>query len=343
MCDQAYLYYNLILFNDTGRNIPATITPLALQTPLMNKPDDYIVSVLRFGVYSKFPLFFPTIPDPTHPTVTDISITLGYNGNFYQQFVQVTEDEAKNGIFSIGPFLYELNTASAAAWTAMTKDNPGAPGQSPPYFALNPDTQIVSMYVDIGWLEAPNTNLIFFNQQLQSILNLPASNYKQPPVPFGIDYQIRVLGYSKVLPPVDTRFNFPYALNGLNLTILQVEQEYAQTNNFLGLDRILLTSTTIPTVTESTPVNTTQAQSSTTQSSFLSILTDLSIANLDHNFNYIEFLPTAEFRRIALRRSKPINELDIAIQYTTFDDEIHPLVLPPGGSMSVKLMFERRF
>lgn len=344
MCESPYLYYNLILFNDTDQNIPASIPSLSLQTPLINKPEDFVVSVLRFGVFSKFPLFFPNIPNPLSPLVTNISLTFGYSGVFYQEFVQVTADEAKNGIFSMGGFLSELNVASAAAFATMKAAFPGAPGQFAPYFAFDSQSQIVSMYVDVGWLETnAGPNLIFFNQPLQSILNFSSSNYKVPPVPSGIDYQIRVLGGSKLLPAVNTRFGFPYAINTNNATYIQVEQEYAQTNNWLDLDRLLITSTLIPTVAESTPVNTSPSQFSTTQSSFLSILTDFSIANLDHNFSYIEYLPTAEYRRIALRKSKPIMDLDITMYYTTFDEQLYPLILPPGGSMSVKLMFERRY
>lgn len=326
--------------NSTTSNIPARLQ-YTFQTPVLINPSDYIVSITRFGLNARFPLFFPVIPNPSSPTTTDVSITFGYGGNYYQTFVIVTADEVKNGVFSMGAFISEINAASGTSYANLIGANPSV-AQMAPYFAFDPDTQIISMYVDEDWLNGSGGPLIFFNQQLQSFLNFPASSYKSPPNAFGIDFQISVPNSSKLIPATGTRYGYPVALNALAFDIIQVEQEYAQTNNFIDLNKLIFTSANIPVVKQYTPVNTTVSGSSITQSSFQQIITDFSIAVLEHNFTYISYLPTAEFRRISMTGSKPMDTLDMSVTYSTFSGGLHNIYLPPGGSLDVQLTFERK-
>jgi hypothetical protein len=196
------------------------------------------------------------------------------------------------------------------------------------------------MYVDVGWLEVPNTNLIFFNQPSQSLFNLPSANYKAPPVPFGIDYQIRVLDYTKIIPAVGTRFGYPFALFSIAQSILQVEQEFPQTNNFIGLDRLILSSSRIPSVPELIPLSF-PGQSTSTQNAALPVLTDLSIAGLAHNDLYTLYLPSAEFRRISMISNNALQVIDLTLYYTTTDGQIRPVILRPGDYFTAKILFER--
>jgi hypothetical protein len=214
------------------------------------------------------------------------------------------------------------------------------------------------MYVDPGWLETtppdPPYPKITFNSQLQSLLNFPSIIITDTFVGVTFGYQIRVLDYAKLLPAAGSRNGFPYILSSTTfpaapfpatysaVTLLQVEQEYPQPNNFIDIDRLLFTTQQIPVVKEFTPVNPGPNQGSTTQNSFLNIITDFSLANLEHNFTYIEYLPTAEYRRISMNPSTALDQIDMRVSYTTFDGTIHQVFIPPGGFLSIKMMFERK-
>lgn len=335
-----YFQIDLSQQNTTPSNIFARLE-YTFQNPVLIKPSDYIISITRFGINARFPLFFPVIPDPTSPLTTDVSITFGYTGVFYQQFVQVTADEVKNGVFSITEYLRHVNDASAAAFALLVAANPGIANMAP-YFAFNPDSQIISMYVDTLWEDGAGGPQIFFNQALQAFMNLPATNYKIPPNTFGLDYQILVPDSSKLIPAAGARVGYPVFLSALAFAIIQVEQEYAQTNNFVDLNKLLFTSANIPVVKQFTPVNTSPTGGSTTQSSFQNVLTDFSIASLDHNFTFISYLPTAEFRRISMLGNKPMDVLDISVTYTTFSGGLYNIILPPGGSLDIQLTFEKK-
>lgn len=338
------IYYNLSLFNEGVRNIPAQLLDRR-QSAIITNPEEYNCSIVRFTCDSFFPLFIPFIPDPAFPLQTDISITFTYLGIPYQQFVNVTPNEAKYGVFDFGLFLTDLNAASNAAFTAMKAANPGAPGQFYPYFALDPKTQLISMYVDIGWFDTLTPpNLIYFNQKLQNLLNLPATVYNVVPAPFGEDYQISVKGYSAVLPAAGSRSDYPYDISPLAATFIQVSQEFVQLAEFSDISTLMFTSNILPIVPELTPVTTASNQSQNTSNTYMPIITDFVItrSNSEPRSNSFLYLPTAEYRRLSLSGGSPVTGVDISAYFTTYGGKIYPLYLPPGGSMTLKLLFERK-
>src|SRR5579871_2806331 len=112
MSDDNIVFLNLNLTNRAANPITAQIIETR-STPVINKPQDYELEVQRMQVsLAEVPLFFPNIPDPIgNPLITDMSITLSYSGSDFQTFVSVTNEEKKNGVFSINDFLQDVNEA----------------------------------------------------------------------------------------------------------------------------------------------------------------------------------------------------------------------------------------
>jgi hypothetical protein len=327
-------YHNLVLRNTKPNRIEAVID-LTRQDVFLLVPDKHEISTIRFSLDLRLPLFIPFVPN--FPT-TDMSITFGFGGVLYQRFVQCTAQEAAEGYFAKGPFLEELNAAATAAYALV----PGGKATlGPPYFWWNPVTQLVCMFVDVNWVEGvPNTVDIYFNEQLQSILNLPFNNFTPPPTANGTEFHIRVQNDAKVVPPVAARFGYPLgvATLGGGSGLLEVDQEYVQPNNWIGLDRLIFTSGSIPIVPEY--IQDSKTASDATQNASLSILTDFSIAGLQQNDLFVEYLPTAEFRRISMYGSNPMQRLDLRVFYTLYDGTRLPVMLPPGGAFTAKIYFE---
>lgn len=330
-------YVNLRLYNEYNYNRPAILT-VKRQTPIVMDPENYNLVVSRFTIQTVFPLFYPTI---SAGSITDMSITFGYTGNFYQQFIVVTPEEAKGGVFNIGTFLSQLNVASRGAFLALSTAQPLAPGRHAPYFAFDPQTQLVSMYVDSGWQDSnPLPSTIYFNQQLQTLLNLPSISQGLPPNPNGTDYIVMVKDYAKSLPDAGSRFGYPLGIQVLTGVMTQVEQEFIQTTNFIDRDKIIFTSGSLPIVDEIIPG--VGSQNASVSNAFLPVLTDFALGGTGDRSNFIEYLPTAEYRRITMRKSQPIDYIDLQLYYTTRDGNLIPLMLPPKGLVDVKLIFERK-
>lgn len=344
MGDPDLIYYDFSLFNDSNKNSLAQLQNRRAAAILSN-PSEYEGSIIRFTVDANWPLFLPTIPNPGSPLLTNMSISFSYTGTFFQQFISVTPQEAKNGVFDFGLFLLDVNAAAVLAFNAMKAGFPGAPGAYAPYFALDPKTGLISMYVDDGWLDTVGApNFIWFNSYLQDVLGLPANIRAPPPQPAGADYQIAVKQYSPILPPTPTRYGFPYALNGLAGNLIQVSQEYVQLSEFSDISTIMFTTNQIPIVPEFLPLSTGLNQGSETQDNFIPIITDFSVVRSDAKprDNSFVYLPTAEYRMFSLLGNKPITGLDIKAYYTTFGGKLYELLLPPGGSMTLKLMFRKK-
>jgi|SRR5579872_390234 hypothetical protein len=337
------IYYNLSLFNDTNNNVAAQISD-SRQDAIVFNPSEYEGSITRFTVDANWPLFIPNIPNPAFPLQTNISITFSFMGNFFQQFVSVTPQEAKQGVFDISIFLNDLNQAALAAWNALRTALPPGPA-NPPFFALNAPTGLISMYVGSDWVDANiNPYNIYFNVYLQNLLGLPFNIQSQFPAPNGTDYQIAVKTYSPVLP-AGAKSGYPFALSGYTDPVLQVSQDYDQLSEFSDIATIQFTTQMIPVVSEYLPdTPMVSDQNSNVSANFLSIITDFVITRQDAKprDNSFVYLPTAEYRMFSLLGNVPLRRLDIQAYFTTYGGHSLPLFLPPDGSMTLKLMFRKK-
>lgn len=346
MSDPDSFYYSFVINNTSPINQIASGQDTR-QDIMIQNTEKYNVSIIRFTTDTSFPLFLPVytvIPQPPpNPPIyqSNMSLTFGYNGTNYQQFINITAQEAKSGVFNIGQFLVDVNAASAACYASLVAGSPFTTAKIAPYFSFDPDTQLISMFVDVGWLDtnSPPT-VMYFNQQLQSLLNLPAVQYKPPPNPLGIDYQITLKNYAKLVPDVNTRFGFPYFINNINFTLVQIEQEFIQTNNFSDIDKVQFSSRAIPVTSQLSSPN--SSAGSGISDNFQPILTDFSVGGSFDRSGYLEYLPTAEYRRLPMKRGDPLSRIDLSVTYSTYDGSIHPLILPPGGKTTVLFFFERK-
>lgn len=337
------IYYNLSLFNDLNTNYLAQLSDPRQEAVLFD-PSQYEGSIVRFTVDANWPLFIPKIPNPAFPLQTDISITLSHLGNNYQQFVSITPTEAKQGVYDISIFLDDLNRAAELAWTALTTAYPGGPAD-PPFFALTPSTGLISMYVGTDWLDNLGSPYnIYFNVYLQNLLGLPFNLQNQFPSANGTDYQIAVKSYSPVLP-TGAKPGYPYGISLFSDPVIQVTQDYDQLSEFSDIATIQFTTQMIPIVEEFLPDTPMASQQNNNLSAnFTSIITDFIITRNDAKprDNSFVYLPTAEYRMFSMKSGAPIRRIDIQAFYTTYGGHTMPLFLPPGGSMTLKLMFRRK-
>lgn len=344
MADENIIYQDLILTNTDLTPVLARIIQTR-STPIVSKPDDYELQVQRMQVsLREVPLFFPEIPDSKSPLVTSQSITLSYLGNLFRQFVNVTVPQARYGVFSYQNYLNNINAASILAFNALKAAFPAATPTVAPLFFLNPQTALISMYVQDGYLNTnPNRIVIGFNQKLQQIMNMPFDNAFPIPDPNGFEYVISV-NSSAVLLPAAPRTGVPQAISAIAGNLLQVQQEFVSEDEFDNVKSIVLVSNLIPTAREMVPNLTSSLQSSTVSNSTMGILIDFELvkSNPFEPRHIAQYIPQSEFIMKSLNNNTPLNQIDVQAYYQTYSGKLFEIYLGNNTNLSLKLMFRRK-
>lgn len=132
-----------------------------------------------------------------------------------------------------------------------------------------------------------------------------------------------------------------------NNNLLRIQQDFQTTQLWSDLDSIVITTTSIPVKEEFMPLanSTTGSLDYGNNISFINILTDFEPdLKLAYEQRAIyQYVPQAEFRRVELRGTIPLNKLDIAVYWKDLRGVLHPLTLGPyGQGVNIKIMFEKK-
>ena len=344
MSDENIIYQDLILTNTELTPILAKITQ-TISTPIVGKPDDYELQVQRMQVsLREVPLFFPEIPDSKMPLQTDMSITLSYLGNTFREFINVTPQQVRYGVFSYQNYLNRLNAASALAFAALKAAFPAASGTVAPSFYLNPVTALISMYVEDDYLDTnPNRIVIAFNQILQQIMNFPFDSTNPIPDPAGMEFILSVNG-SALRLPAPPRVGYPFNVNVIPNPVVQVQQEFLSMDEFDNVKSIVLLSNLIPTAREMVPNLTNNRQSEEISNSTLGVLIDFELvkSNPFEPRHIAQYVPQSEFIMKSLNNNLSLSSIDIQAFYQTYSGKLFEIYLGNNTNLSVKLMFRRK-
>jgi len=147
-------------------------------------------------------------------------------------------------------------------------------------------------------------------------------------------------------------FNFTNPQNP-TAVITRLVQEYSGTSAWSPCDALVVTTSAIPVVPEQVSApgfvgNSNRGIGSpTTPAAFQAIVADISISEISGAEDWrkdIIWQPTAEFLMVSLTNtSSPISIIDLAVWWRNrYDNNLYPLRLVNGSSVSVKLMFRRK-
>jgi hypothetical protein len=352
------IYVNVVIssssLNTTALEIAAEYQ-VTQTIPILNKCDDYYLSVIRFDVpLNDLPLFImPIIPNQTipNPNLTPFVIGITTGGIDYPQPV-IYVSETGSGFFPppiqnkptqvITPYYYvfeyqnfitAINTALALSFVAS-----GLSGNNP-YFYLNTSTEQISLVVDVATFAVTATTAIpkpvqlatiFMNIQLQSYLSAFQVLFVGPSL-IGKDYQFDLtrFGLDNTIPP----------FNGVVLmTQKQFSQEYSTLSLWSSLKKILLISNSIPINSEYTPTNTSGI------SSTLPVISDFTpqIEMAGQNRSIAYYNPTTQYRLVDLKSSERLNTIDIKIYWQDLNQNVYPLLILNNQQASIKLGFFKK-
>ena len=126
---------------------------------------------------------------------------------------------------------------------------------------------------------------------------------------------------------------------------IQVFQEFSTLANITPIGAIVFTSATIP-------VNPTHYSAPQLVSegsiqnlagnagNFALVLTDLEAGDLMYKPNLL-YNPSAEYRRISLMGNGPLSNIQVSVLWKDKKGKLHPLTISGGGSMSMKILFQK--
>ena len=307
------IYFNFDIVNDTDQIVPATTKIFRTQSFIEN-PSDYELAVVRF-----------LIPALNIPIVQEFrndlySVKLEWDGFTAEEFVALP---IGNTLWNYGDFVDAVNTALINAHTALLLAKPLLPQAIPPRMVMeSANGNLISVWATLNYdTSIVNNTKIIFNNQLAFIF--PTLSYIVSD--FGTNnpnFQVKV---------IDRLTNIVVIGGDSYYVMSEVSSTLYLLNDFKN---IRFESDTIPINPE--------IQSSSTNIT-KSLLTDFEGIQGVNDRTAIQYFPQGALRWIDLKSSIPIKDLDLRVYWTTKLDKDNLVLLPPYSSLTMKLLFRKKF
>lgn len=367
MNDPDHIYMDLqMLNNDTsGSNPPVHLSFNETRTnPIVTKPRDYYISIVRFSVDSQsLPVFVPQIElDQSDPNRTIYTVTLSYEysgtvyfGNEYVEYVTsnfstpaanaplVNQDVSTNYYYveQYISFIRMVNTAYSDAFASLNSQVVAAGGTlpmaNPPFLEWNPTNNRAILNADIlGYEESltPRIN-IYMNSPLFRLFSSFEAENNGFNVSNGTNYRLKVINQRD--------FNI-FTVNSVNY--VQMFQQYSVRALWSPITSLVFTCSLVPIVpTQVSPAkiyNSPQGLSSQgNNASIANILTDFIADELEFS-PYLTYVPTSEYRLLDLKGDSPMNSISIQAFWKDRFGNLNPFLLDSQDCATLKIMFRKK-
>jgi hypothetical protein len=316
-----------IFYTINTKNITNTNTNLSFEVnltqPILKKPSDWSVSVIRYR-----------LPNYNTPIFTFISnfyqMQLSYNGFTTSTYISLNSGYNPNHpyIFEIQCYVSMLNATIQTLFTQLALLTT-LPTSDYPYVIYNESTTLLSLVANKGYFATDGS------------VSTPIT------LNFNNALQQQLQGFPIISDSTNTTFPFKLCIqsfNGSNLSgnYLTMTSQQPILQQLTDFDGIVLTSD-MPTKNEYVGYNinnTSVAGSQISQISFpiLQDFTpqDLTVSNFHESIVYNAIVP---YRQTDLQSDITINRIRIEAYVTNTSGSITPVVMPPNGSANIKLMF----
>ena len=334
------IYANVNIFNDTPQFIPAK-TNLSSTQYLVDRADDFYLSLLEF-----------TLPESSIKILTfkeDFwSVTLEFNGNFYQRFLVFDPISGSNinpgEVYSYQQFIDMINVAFEGAYQDLVAVEGAVPPPEAPQVTFSAEGGLCNLFLPAQYdpyfvnpAYDPNvdpypTISIYFNNNLFSLFShswtVRIIGFDRPD---GDDVRFTISDWvtNRYLPdPPNQALNTGYyenkqQINTLSLwydyyAILLISDDLPISNQYISLDE--------------TPILKTQKI----------IYSYNPIKEDPDKINKYKYVNDGEYRLIDLKGEKGINKISLRVAIIDKDGSLRQYFLPPNNSLNVKLGFFRK-
>ena len=318
--------------------------------PFIMCPEKYFISVVRFDISTNLPVFVPKLqlnqPDPnlTDYTMWINSVTSGVTvpiqfewltqgvspAPLPQSGTNYTSQSLENDYYYCYSYNYFLGLMNKQIATAIAGHIPTLKV----WFTM--DSATLNLQLNFTSSNLSDVPQFYFNTNLKNLISsFPYTIATVPSVsPATLAYQVMWgNGYQSVSATVP----------------IVVNTETSPFPAWNPVASVVFTTTTLPVVAsnETLPVvygTATQVGSVSSNNNIAAVLTDF-VVSVGPNSLYnpvISYLPTAEYRLNDMYGNSPLSNLDLAVWWKDKYNNYYPLLIPSGGSASIKLMFRKK-
>ena len=369
-----HLYYDIRVTNTDqyGATIdrPQVKFNETRSVPYIERPDDWCVSVVRFEVDtygSSLPLMIPTVEiGQANPNALEARITLKYGASYFTEQLQfvpenvsvpvaqppLTRQDNTQGYYNLNSFqsfIQIINTGFSNALLGLKALVPAIASARQPFIQIDQQGYCY-IYADQSFYDSGlgvgNYIEIFFDNGLYTYLSsFQYDNFGNGIVtpPFA-RFRLRVYG-SPTFAPQNT-FSVTDAFG--TYSTLVCFQDFVALQAWNPVSGIVFKSQILPIKPSLTGVplilGGTAGQQQLASANVVLNLTDLVVLNQDGK-QYkpgILYTPTAEYRLIDLFGTTPLYTIDIEVEWVDNFGNSYPLLLAPGASASMKILFRKK-
>jgi hypothetical protein len=294
-----------------------------------------------------------TTTSVTFVGTTDNCVSLVYENTAYSVYVPFLQSSNVNpsGVDSYQEFLDMVNSAFVTSYANLIAGASVAPlTQYPPKFYWDPQSWLISMYVDNAYTIAGQPQ-IYMNFDLFSYFQ-GFKNYQYGyGLPTLLDNQIIVDNDALYVPNPPSSFELPYQIIQDGLTgntgtnYLKVVQDWTSFHVWPSIESIVLQSSLAPIRKEFVPDAGQVGQESQASNNFSPVLTDF-VVPTDTSpgacKGNLEYLPTAEYRLIDFVSKVGFSEFNLKAFWQDNHSNLHPIVLEPNDYASIKFLFRKK-
>jgi hypothetical protein len=232
--------------------------------------------------------------------------------------------------YTYSNFVAMANVALASLWAAI---GDGTASHAPVLSRTTNSTSATIFTMTNNTSASPGDYNLYMNASLEALLpNFP-------------------LQFTNLPDGRTAKFNFANPAGGTALA--SVTQEYPGTSAWSPVESIVVTTSAVPIIPEQVSPPSVVGGSefgitnALSPSAFQPIIADIAIDEVQGAENWrqdIIWKPSAEFQMVSLTNtSSPISVIDLAVWWRNrLDNNLYPLRLVNGSSVSVKLMFRRK-
>lgn len=378
--NSTHLYYDILITNNSSAdNYPILRFNEIRNSPYLDAPEEYYMSVVRFKLDTSTTLptyIVPIMPNQADINKTELSFTLTYGA--YEARVYVGwSPENLSGItpssptvasqnnypyywgYSIQHFVDLLNSALLSGVTTLNSAYFAGTGMNIPnhtdypVFLLDQNNKRLSIIARASlYNDALFPHIgIFCNSALWAWIGSFQAQYigdgSTTLSSNGKNYKLRIYSIENT--------NFYLQNNNASppvfiYTALQMYQEFSLISNWSACQKIVFTTGILPVnpalVANPVVYNTNNKLLNTgNNSNILNVLTDFEEQTLTGDIGYkpaINYTPTAEYRLIDLLGNNPLSALEISVFWSDKFGNLYPLTLGAGATCNIKLMFRKK-
>lgn len=373
--DSDHIYYNITILNsDNGSTRPPEVIFNEIRnSPYINNPADYYMSVVRFSLETpSLPILLPQIQlGQTNPNLTVYSVTLSWQGASTNYVQQTYVNWVPQNVYDVSPdppiefqdldneyyycysyqwFVDLINQAFTTCFNLLNAQviagGESLPSNNPPIMEWNITNNTAIIDADIlgynlNMTSGPTQPIkIFMNASMYNLFNsFESYNLGFGGVTHGRNYQIRIR-----------------SVNGLNSlllpagwTAIQAYQEYSTGPLWTPIQQMVFTTALLPVVPELTTVPKIYGTDSKffnvgNNSNITNVLTDFEVG-LTTGAEYrpnIQYTPQSEYRLADLFGNQPLSAIEVRVYWKDQWGNLNPFRLNSGCAASIKIMFRKK-